>query len=160
MDVWLLRHAAAEDVAPSGRDADRKLTPEGAARASAVARGLAKTAPGIEAILSSPYRRAKETAEPAAKAAGVAVTVTRALEPGHSPGEVLKELAASSREKVLLVGHEPLLGSIIGFVLFGDADYAIPLKKAQVALLRWSPGEAGKLKALISAKVLEQAADS
>jgi phosphohistidine phosphatase len=155
MDVWLLRHALAEDAAPSGRDADRKLTPEGRARASAVARGLAKMASGIEAVLTSPYRRAKETAEPAAKALGVPVTETRALEPGHSPDEVLKQLAVSSWEQVLLVGHEPLLGSIVGVVVFGDEDHAIPLKKAQVAHLRWSPGEVGKLKALIPAKVLE-----
>lgn len=158
MDVWLLRHAAAEDQAPSGRDADRKLTPEGAARASAVARGLAEMASGIEAVLSSPYRRAKETAEPAAKALGVAVTESRALEPGHSPDEVLRQLAASSWEQVLLVGHEPLLGSIVGVVVFGDEDRAIPLKKAQVAHLKWAPGEPGKLKALIPAKVLEQPA--
>jgi phosphohistidine phosphatase len=159
MDVWLLRHAAAEDQAPSGRDADRKLTPEGAARASAVARGLAEMASGIEAVLSSSYRRAKETAEPAAKALGVAVTESRALEPGHSPDEVLKQLAASSWEQVLLVGHEPLLGSIVGVVVFGDEDRAIPLKKAQVAHLKWAPGEPGKLKALIPAKVLEYPAD-
>ena len=82
----MLRHAVAEDAAPSGRDADRKLTPEGAARASAVARGLAGMASGIEAVLSSPYRRAKETAAPAAKALGLPVTESRALEPGHSPG--------------------------------------------------------------------------
>jgi phosphohistidine phosphatase len=155
MDVWLLRHALAEDAAPSGRDADRKLTPEGAARASAVARGLAGMASGIEAVLSSPYRRAKETAAPAAKALGLPVTESRALEPGHSPAEVLKQLAASSWEQVLLVGHEPLLGSIVGVIVFGDEDHAIPLKKAQVAQLRWSPGEVGKLKALIPAKVLE-----
>ena len=151
MDLWLLRHATAEDAAPSGRDADRKLTPEGAARASAVAGGLVKMAPGIEAILSSPYRRAKETAEPAGEALRVATTETRALEPGHSPAEVLKELAAASWETVLLVGHEPLLGSIVGLVVFGDEGYAVPLKKAQVAHLRWSPGEAGKLKALLPA---------
>jgi phosphohistidine phosphatase len=155
MDVWLLRHALAEDAAPSGRDADRRLTPAGAARASAVARGLAKMASGIEAVLTSPYRRAKETAEPAAKALGVPVTESRALEPGHSPDEVLKQLAVSSWEQVLLVGHEPLLGSIVGVVVFGDEDHAIPLKKAQLAHLRWSPGEAGKLKALIPAKMLE-----
>jgi phosphohistidine phosphatase len=160
MDVWLLRHAAAEDAASSGRDADRKLTAEGAARASAVARGLAKMAPGIEAILSSPYRRAKETAEPAAKEFGLKVTESRVLEPGHSPSEVLKQLAASSWERVLLVGHEPLLGSIVGLAVFGDEERGIPLKKAQVAHVRWNAGEAGKLKALIPAKVLERPAES
>ena len=152
----MLRHAAAEDAAPSGRDADRKLTPEGSARASAVARGLGKMRPGIEAVLSSPYRRAKETAEPAAKELGVAVTESRALEPGRAPSEILKQLSDSTWERVLLVGHEPLLGSIVGVVVFGDEDRGIPLKKAQVAHLRWSPGEAGKLKALIPAKLLEK----
>src|SRR5215831_5037516 len=53
MDIWLLRHAAAEDRSGSGRDADRELTSEGRKRAERVAKGLAALEPGIEAVWTS-----------------------------------------------------------------------------------------------------------
>ena len=156
MDLWLLRHAAAQDVTPSGRDDERALTSEGAARAAAVARGLTLLAPTIEVVLSSPYRRARETAEAAARALGVeGVVESSALEPGRPASEIVRQLSVSPWNRVLLVGHEPLLGSVIGLVVFGDEGSGIPLKKAQVARLTWNPGERGKLKALIPARVLE-----
>src|ERR1700686_4214330 len=72
MDIWLLRHAVAEEVSASGRDADRALTPDGLRRAERVARGLAALEPSIDLVLTSPYRRARQTAEPAARALGLA----------------------------------------------------------------------------------------
>jgi hypothetical protein len=45
MDVWILRHAKAEDRAPSGRDADRALTPDGKRRADTVGRGASREIP-------------------------------------------------------------------------------------------------------------------
>ena len=156
MDLWLLRHAAAEDVAPTGRDEERALTAEGTARAKAVARGLARMAPTIEVVLSSPYRRARETAEAAARALGVeGVVEFSALEPGRAASEVARQLAASPWKRVLLVGHEPLLGSIVGLFVFGDEGRGVPLRKAQLARISWNPGEGGELKALIPAKFLE-----
>src|SRR5437870_3949081 len=62
MDVWILRHAKAEESAASGRDEDRALTRGGTRRAAAVARGLAALEPEIEAILTPPYPPAREAA--------------------------------------------------------------------------------------------------
>ena len=155
MDLWLLRHAAAEDVSASGRDEDRALTPQGAARAAAVSRGLALLAPTIEVVLSSPYRRARETAEAAARALGVeGVIESSALEPGRTASEVLRQLSAAPWSRVLLVGHEPLLGSVVGLVTFGDESRGVPLRKAALARMTWNPGGDGRLEALIPAKVL------
>jgi phosphohistidine phosphatase len=156
MELWLLRHAVAHDSSRSGRDDDRALTAEGTARAATVARGLALLAPTIEVVLSSPYRRARQTAEAAARALGVeGVVESSALEPGRAPSEVVRQLSASPWKRVLLVGHEPLLGSIIGLVVFGDEDRAVPLRKAQLARITWTPGELGRLDVLLPAKVLE-----
>jgi len=157
MDLWLLRHAKAQDVTASGQDDERALTSEGAARAALVARGLALLAPSIEVVLSSPYRRARETAEAAARALGVeGVIESSALEPGQAASEVLRQLSASPWSRVLLVGHEPLLGSVVGLVAFGDADRGVPLKKAELARLSWTAGGAGRLEALIPAGLLEK----
>jgi phosphohistidine phosphatase len=157
MDLWLLRHAAAQDVSPSGRDDERALTSEGAARAAAVARGLAVLAPTIEVVLSSPYRRARQTAEAAARALGVeGVVESSGLEPGRAASEIVRQLSVSPWNRVLLVGHEPLLGSVIGLVVLGDEGRGVPLRKAELARLSWKAGGAGRLEALLPAEVLER----
>jgi phosphohistidine phosphatase len=157
MDIWLLRHAMAEERAASGRDEDRELTSDGAKRARAVARGLASLHPGIGLILTSPYRRAKQTAEPAAEALGLerALRESRALEPDRAPEEVLAELEGLETDEVLLVGHQPHLGILLGhLVTAGRAE--IPLKKASVARVTIEGRGAGALRALLPARVLEE----
>lgn len=155
MEIWLLRHAAAEDRASSGRDADRVLTPDGAARAKAVGRGLAVLQPGIARIVTSPYRRARQTAEAAAGALGLSAEISEssALEPEHDPEEILGEIASEGGD-VLLVGHQPHLGALFG-LLVGGKGVEIPMKKAAVARItlvgRWS----GTLRAYLPPKVLE-----
>src|SRR5262245_13097298 len=134
MDLWLLRHAVAEDRSASGRDEDRELTPDGAKRARAVARGLAAMEPGITVVITSPYRRARQTAEPAAEALGLSKKLreSRALEPDREPDEILAEVAAEDAKAVLLVGHMPHLGALLGQLVTGN-PFEIPMKKASVA---------------------------
>ena len=153
MDLWLLRHAAAEDRARSGRDADRVLTPEGLARAEAVARGLATLEPGIARIVSSPYLRARQTADAAAKALGIRkIFESRALEPERDPEEILEE-AGESSGGVLLVGHQPHLGGLLGRLIGGGSE--IPLKKAGIAQITLTGRWSGTLRAYLLPIVLE-----
>jgi phosphohistidine phosphatase len=156
VDVWILRHARAEDRAASGRDADRALTPDGKRRAEAVGRVLAALSPSIEAILTSPYRRARETAEAAARALGIEEVIeSRALEPSRNPSEAASELASNSWGSVLVVGHQPHLGSLVGLLALGDASQEIPLRKSGVAFVSWKPGAPGRLEAFLPPKFLE-----
>jgi len=156
MEIWLLRHAAAEESSDSGRDADRTLTEDGHRRAREVARGLAVLEPGIELVLTSPYARARQTAEPAARALKLTAKLreTRALEPGSDPEEILAEVRAEGVEAVLLVGHEPHLGALFGRLVSGKPGLAIPMKKAALARLSWSGSGAATLRALLPPKVL------
>ncbi len=156
MDIWLLRHAAAEERSASGRDADRELTADGARRAERVARGLAALKPRIELVLTSPYRRARQTAEPAARVLGLEASLreTRALEPNRDVAEILEELEAEERRAVLLVGHQPFLGTLLG-LLVGGEGLELPLKKAAVACVE-REGRQGTLKALLPPRVLER----
>ncbi len=158
MEVWLLRHAVAEEGSESGRDADRALTPEGVRRARAVARGLAALEPPIELVLTSPYRRARETAEPAARELGLArgLRESRALEPGRDPQEILDEIRGEEAAGVLLVGHEPHLGALLGRLVAGRPLLTIPLKKAAAARVEWDGTGPGELRALLPARVLER----
>jgi len=156
MEIWLLRHASAEDRADSGKDADRTLTEDGHKRAREVARGLAELEPGIELVLTSPYARARQTAEPVARALRVAdqLRETQALEPSSDPEEILEEVRAEKVEAILLVGHEPHLGALLGRLVTGRPGLEIPMRKAAVARLSWSGSGAATLRALLPSKVL------
>ena len=63
MKLFLLRHEKAEDATPEIEDHDRKLLPKGKERAFANAKKWKKHLSDIDVILSSPYARAKQTAE-------------------------------------------------------------------------------------------------
>jgi phosphohistidine phosphatase len=113
----LLRHGLSHPAGPDG-DRARGLSPVGMSDLAALARRLAdeRWAPGR--ILSSPYRRALDTAGIVARgaAAAVAVEPLAALEPEGEPEAVLEALAGLGigEGHVLLVGHQPLLGLLVG----------------------------------------------
>jgi len=67
----LIRHALPARVEVLDGPADPGLAPEGAAQASQLAAGLADDR--LAAVVSSPMRRARETADPLASASGLAV---------------------------------------------------------------------------------------
>lgn len=91
-----------------------------------------KLAPQL--ILTSPYVRAAQTAEIAAKALGVGrVETTRALLPSAKPAALWKELAAYAElERVLVAGHEPHLSHLLAFLIGMEA----PIEMKKGALLR------------------------
>lgn len=160
MELWLLRHAEAEERSASGRDEDRRLTDSGLKQAEAAGRGIAAASKGISLVLTSPYRRAWQTAEAAARALGIeALRSTRALEPDRDPDEVLSLIREKGEDAVLLVGHAPLLGHLLGRLVSGDSDADVPLSKASAAWLTLGENvRRARLRALLPAKILERLA--
>jgi len=141
MDLYVVRHAIAfaRDPKEWPDDRDRPLTSKGRSRFNAAARGLKELAPRVEKALSSPLVRAWQTAEILEEAAGwPAAARFEALEPGRTPEEVVAALAAhASAASLALVGHEPLLGELISYLLSGDgARVSFDLKKGSVTALR------------------------
>jgi phosphohistidine phosphatase len=104
--LWLLRHAEAADGAP---DDVRPLTERGVHQAEAAGRALARLGEPIETCLSSPKRRALQTAELACEPLGIEVMVEPAL--GGEPIDV-RELTAGL-SNVLLVGHDPSFSLLV-----------------------------------------------
>lgn len=98
--LWLLRHADAADGEP---DDERPLTEKGRRQAVAAGRALAYLGEQIDACVSSPKRRAVQTAELACAPLGVEVTADNAL--AGEPFDV-REITAGLGS-VLLVGHDP-----------------------------------------------------
>ena len=136
MEIYLLRHAIAEDGAPGRPDAERALTAEGRDKLRRVLKRArqAEVAPSL--ILSSPYRRAMETAEIAAQMLAYPgrIVESRSLVPDGSPHEVWDELRTHRSESaILLASHEPLMSATAAFLL-GVASLQVEMKKA--ALVR------------------------
>ena len=140
---------------PHRPDSERALTSEGREKLRRVLKRarVAQAAPAV--ILSSPYRRAIETAEVAADVFGYKgkVVRTRALVPEASPSEAWDEIRSRKGETaILLASHEPLMSSLAAFLLNSPALH-IDMKKA--ALVRvdceaFGPEPRGILKWMIT----------
>ena len=83
MRLIIIRHAiAVPHGAPGYADEDRPLTPEGEARFREAARGLARAYDRPDALLTSPWLRARQTAEIAGAAWKIEPKETKALAGG------------------------------------------------------------------------------
>lgn len=63
MNLYIIRHAIAAEEDPSGDESQRALTDKGGKKMRQIAKGLRVLGVEFDMILSSPYLRAKETAE-------------------------------------------------------------------------------------------------
>ena len=120
VEVYLLRHGIAEDVGPSGRDADRALTAEGRKKLRQVLQKAKKAGLKPDLVLSSPYKRAAATAELAVEILGCpyGVMETSVLTPGSRPEQVWAEIRAHRQaRRIVLAGHEPLFSHLAAYLL-------------------------------------------
>jgi len=136
VELYLLRHGIAEDRAPTGRDADRRLTEEGRKKLHNVLERARKSGVNPALIISSPFKRALETAEIAAEELQYKSEIVRAdaLTPASIPADVWTEIRAHrDHESILLAGHEPLFSNTVAWML-GSTREMIEFKKG--ALVR------------------------
>ena len=136
MEIYVMRHGDAEARATGLDDADRKLTAKGKRDTERVAK-LAK-AMKIEpdVILTSPYRRAVETAAIASRClrAGKLLETSTQL-PQAEPAQAWKEIRSHAKTgQVLIVGHEPQLSELIAFLL-GCPELRLDMKKSALVFI-------------------------
>ncbi len=161
MEIWILRHAKAEEGGPDTPDEERALTPGARKRMRAAARTIARLEPKFDAILTSPLRRARQTAEPVARALDQREDLieTDALSPGADPQEILREIEKRRMKRVLLVGHMPHLGRLLGYLLTGRSNAHMEMKKGALARIefeRATPKPPGTLTLLLTDKALAE----
>lgn len=141
MNLYLLRHGIAEDREEGKykNDALRPLTPKGKRKVLQIAKGLKTFDVLFDLILSSPYARAKQTAEIVADVykARDRLVFTGALAVTGNPAELVEEIRRDYKDKenILLVGHEPYLSQFISVLLSGNADASITMKKGGLCRL-------------------------
>jgi phosphohistidine phosphatase len=139
MELYVMRHGIAEEVSSSGRDRDRVLTREGTDRTCEAAKALRKLGIEFDAILSSPYARAWQTAELVASELDCkrVLRPVDALSSESTASKAAKSLVTETARSasVLVVGHEPILSELISLLLSGSPNLAIALKKGAVCKL-------------------------
>lgn len=137
--IWLLRHGDAEEGSP---DADRRLTADGETQARAAGAALERLGEHLDACLTSPKVRARDTARLACERLNVDVSEDERLAGGPFD---LREVAAGHGDDVLLVGHDP--------------DFSMAVHDATGAQVRMPKGglagvDRGELKVMLRPKEL------
>jgi phosphohistidine phosphatase len=156
--LWLLRHADAE---PHGtrEDSARRLTERGERQARLAGEAIALMGVEFEALLSSPKERARRTATVVAQAwseqqrkqLGIHAPLAEGFD-ARQALEVMRALPSQPRAagqaalpaRVLLVGHEPDLSTVVAELTGARID----LKKGGLAVVRID-GASGELMMLL-----------
>lgn len=135
MELYLIRHGIAADRLDYDQDAERPLTRRGEVKTQQVAQQLQHRGLVVDAILSSPLRRAQQTAQ-ILLAAGLShqLTINDTLAPGGLLQDWLNWLVTSPYNqpdsKLALVGHQPDLGCWAECLVWGSGQNKLILKKA------------------------------
>ncbi len=161
MEIYILRHGIAVERGTPGykRDGDRPLTEEGVEKMRQIAKAMREMDLQFDVIFSSPYVRAKATADIVAETLGENVTLTDSLPPEADPAELIDEINGEKPQRVLLVGHEPDLSALISTLICGKRNADIELKKGGLAKLTAETltyGKCATLNWLLTPKQLRQ----
>ncbi len=140
MILYLLRHGIPAEVSSAGpcSDEERPLSEEGSKKLTAAAEAYQKLMVPPDRILSSPLRRACQTAEILREAIGASTEIERtpALHHSIAPTKILEQLQGDLLENVgaiALVGHEPHLGNLLGLLLSSSSRLSMPLTMGMMA---------------------------
>ena len=164
MNLYILRHGIAVERGTPGvaKDEDRSLTPKGERRLWRITEAMSALELTFDLILSSPYLRAKQTAEIVAEAfrARKKLELLDSLTPDGDPKTLIEHLNGlqPAAESVLLVGHEPYLSGLISRLVSGNVGLAVELKKGGLCRLTTESlkyGRCATLEWLLTPKQME-----
>jgi phosphohistidine phosphatase len=157
MIIYFLRHGLAEDRAVWTRDdGERPLTEKGILQMERAAGWIADLVPDLDAILTSPLVRAKQTAQIVAEKLGMEASLVEEIR--LSPGfnyedlqQIIHEHAGA--EALILVGHEPDFSLTISDLIGGGRIVCKKGGLARVDLTSFDPVQ-GELIWLVTPKIM------
>ena len=160
MELYILRHGIAVPHGAPGYEDDTKrpLTPEGRKKLRRIARSMRRMDLSFDLILSSPYVRARQTAEIVAGGLAPRPSLVNidALAPDSGYAAVITELEKHARKpRIALVGHEPDIGEL-GARLVGSRR-SIEFKKGAICRIdvdEIPPNGPGQLRWFLTPKIL------
>ena len=134
MDLYLIRHGEAGTHNPQGDDSQRPLTDEGVARMKRQAATLIHWGVKVDVLLSSPFTRARQTADIVGKALSVAVINEDVLQCGFGIDALPALLKKyESAKHLMLAGHEPDLSTVLSGIVGGGS---FRMEKGSLARIR------------------------
>ncbi|MGB0360126.1 MAG: phosphohistidine phosphatase SixA [Endozoicomonas sp.] len=137
MQLIIMRHGQASCLAPS--DQERVLTETGRAEVIRTVSGMNKLP--VNRVISSPYFRAKETAEIAASTFGCDIELMDELVPEGNPQSIIDVLPQSG--VVLLASHMPVVSYLAGQLCDGVPSLGPFFQTASALLLEMEVMAAG-----------------
>ncbi len=131
--LYFLRHGKAYDRQDwDGKDDDlRPLTGEGIELLRQTAQTLRRLDLNLDAIITSPLVRARDTAQLVARELDKVVDESPMLKPGFDHNALIRLIGEhTGAERLLLVGHEPDFSQVISELIGGGA---VVMKKGGLA---------------------------
>jgi phosphohistidine phosphatase len=121
MNIYLLRHGEAGSHVATGDDSRRPLTPDGMEKMRRQAETLVRWQIKVDTILSSPFVRARQTAEIVADALKLTVIDEELLAAGQFNRSALENILSryKNTKHLLLAGHEPDFSMTLAQVIDG-----------------------------------------
>lgn len=141
MNIFILRHGIAVERGAKGfeNDSERPLTAKGKRQLRRSAAAMKRMKLRFDLILSSPYARARKTAEIVADELRLEkrLKLTDTLKAEKDPESIIAEIVRlkPAPKNLLLVGHEPYLSSLISRLVSGNGDLAMDFKKGGLCKL-------------------------
>lgn len=134
MRLYIVRHGEAQRQAPT--DAERALTERGRAQVQALWWNLLGEGVSVNQLVSSPFLRARQTADViAGLCPGAERSEQALLVPEASPTAVMNWLLEEpSTDGLVLVSHMPLVGQLTGALVESGAA-RVPFSVGTVACL-------------------------
>lgn len=150
MQLYLVRHGDALDRASAGveTDGERYLSDEGREETAWTADLLKKLGVKPDVVISSPLVRARQTAEIIQERIGPEgeIAISEHLIHGGSFMGILDDIRAHGAPKrVVLAGHMPSIGEMVGWLVWNERRMAVRMRTASVARIdlpddRLAPG--------------------
>ena len=162
MDLFILRHGeAGKRSASRGHDSKRPLTATGENEIIDIADSFKIIGIDFDVILTSPLKRAQQTADLVARQfkAQKKVRQVKELSPEGSKSDLYRMLSSFKEEtSLLIVGHNPYLSEMISEMVTDGKYGRIDVKKGGVAKIRVTnstPKFKGELRWLITPRLLK-----
>ncbi len=138
MIVYFLRHASAgQHKSNSAQDDKRPLDKEGIEQSRSMGRALNALDVQVDAIISSPLKRATQTASLVANEIGYEQKIE--LSPALRPDAAFEDFRGlldkyAKQDAIMVIGHNPSLGRFLSLLITdGGNEDAVDLKKGAVA---------------------------
>ena len=163
MNLYILRHGLAVEYGTPGykTDSERPLTPEGEKKTRKIAEGLLAMGVSPDKILTSPFVRARRTAEIVAEEFKVENRLEECdyLASGGDHGKLIDYINehCGEAQDIMLVGHEPDLSHLISVLVAGRAGLGLTLKKGglcKVVVESLRYGRCGSMEFLLTPRLM------